>query len=449
MLASKALFVYVTPIKALSILSNAASPGRKRNRSLGVALCSRFLSSSFSNIKKENGIYKFRENRIVKFDHSLVYKVVADVDAYEKFLPWVRSSNVTNYITPLEFTANLDIGFQLFSEKYLSRVYLSHDVEKLLWDDGYKVEAYAEGSPLFDELGTVWRLKNVSGKIQECDLSVSVDFKFKSQLYEAAADMFIASVVDRMVDAFLNRCTQIVSAKDETYLSKLPMPAFETSSEPLAAMKTSSSDMLTLLELESLSHFSRLELKHVKDRFDQALKKQGERGSTTLTRMAFVNLFLDLFYCSPTYLDLIDTSLKTVSRKVLLAIAEHQFDALDVNNDGVIDLREFVAGMSIILKGTATEKCRLWFRCYDHDQDGLVSKQELESMLKATLAVRTALLIAIKTNSGKVMKPKELTSHLLSVNAAAVADILQQNFGEISSDKRFSLKEIMILKYCF
>lgn len=49
-------------------------------------------------------------------------------------------------------------------------------------------------------------------------------------------------------------------------------------------------------------------------------------------------------------------------KRCLEDIADKQFEALDLNGDGEIDLREFVAGMSIILKGTKLEKCRLWFR---------------------------------------------------------------------------------------
>eukprot|EP00511_Aplanochytrium_stocchinoi_P012099 CAMPEP_0204875628 /NCGR_PEP_ID=MMETSP1348-20121228/46399_1 /ASSEMBLY_ACC=CAM_ASM_000700 /TAXON_ID=215587 /ORGANISM="Aplanochytrium stocchinoi, Strain GSBS06" /LENGTH=258 /DNA_ID=CAMNT_0052032167 /DNA_START=106 /DNA_END=882 /DNA_ORIENTATION=+ len=242
-----------------------------------------------------------------------------------------------------------------------------------------------------------------------------------------------------MVDSFLSRCQYLIDNDKMSYLKNIPTKT-EVKEELL---KTASAEELTLLELESLSHFSKLELERVKDRFDRALRKQGHAESTKLSKVAFVDLFMDLFYWSPNaYADLDDHALDKISKKVLLAIAHHQFNALDLNSDGEVDLREFVAGMSIMLKGTALEKCRLWFRCYDLDRDGLVSTEELERMLKATMAVRTALIIAIKANSGKVLNPKEVTAHLLSVNNEAVSDVLSQSFGDLSLDRKFSLEEV-------
>jgi len=59
------------------------------------------------------------------------------------------------------------------------------------------------------------------------------------------------------------------------------------------------------------------------------------------------------------------------------------FDLLDVNNDGVVDLSEFICGLSILCKGTPEEKLKLSFKAYDLDGNGFISEEELTSMFKS------------------------------------------------------------------
>jgi len=59
------------------------------------------------------------------------------------------------------------------------------------------------------------------------------------------------------------------------------------------------------------------------------------------------------------------------------------FELLDVNNDGVVDLSEFICGLSILCKGTPEEKLKLSFKAYDLDGNGFISEEELTSMFKS------------------------------------------------------------------
>jgi Ca2+-binding EF-hand superfamily protein len=57
------------------------------------------------------------------------------------------------------------------------------------------------------------------------------------------------------------------------------------------------------------------------------------------------------------------------------------FNMFDLNGDGVVSLSEFGAAMSLLCKGSKTEKLLLGFNLFDTNRDGFVSFQELKSYL--------------------------------------------------------------------
>ncbi len=57
------------------------------------------------------------------------------------------------------------------------------------------------------------------------------------------------------------------------------------------------------------------------------------------------------------------------------------FAMFDLNGDGVVELSEFGAAMSLLCKGTKTEKLLLGFNLFDKNRDGYVSFEELQSYL--------------------------------------------------------------------
>jgi len=65
-----------------------------------------------------------------------------------------------------------------------------------------------------------------------------------------------------------------------------------------------------------------------------------------------------------------------------LAFPERLFSMLDANNDGSVDLQEFICGLSVLCKGTPDEKLKLSFKAYDLDNSGTISMKELSEMFK-------------------------------------------------------------------
>ena len=65
-----------------------------------------------------------------------VFSVVADVERYSEFVPWCRAARVLERRSETEFTADLDVGFRFFSERYTSRVKVDHPNMEIQVCDG-------------------------------------------------------------------------------------------------------------------------------------------------------------------------------------------------------------------------------------------------------------------------------------------------------------------------
>ena len=71
---------------------------------------------------------------------------------------------------------------------------------------------------------------------------------------------------------------------------------------------------------------------------------------------------------------------------------EQMFKFYDQNEDNVIDVDEFVAGLSILVKGSQEEKVPYAFWGYDIEKKGYISKENLRKMFKAYFEVSLELV---------------------------------------------------------
>eukprot|EP00850_Spirogloea_muscicola_P014770 SM000108S14214 [mRNA] locus=s108:219662:221627:- [translate_table: standard] len=137
----------------------------------------------------------YEEERILGYSPTQLFDVVSAVDLYEDFVPWCQRSNVI-WKKGDEMDAELEIGFKLFRERYISHVRTTRPS---------LVKTTVSQSTLFDHLDNMWEFRPGPAP-GTTNLHFAVDFRFKSALYRRAADLFFDEVVSRLVGSFERRC---------------------------------------------------------------------------------------------------------------------------------------------------------------------------------------------------------------------------------------------------
>ncbi|XP_054639624.1 guanylyl cyclase-activating protein 1 [Dunckerocampus dactyliophorus] len=69
------------------------------------------------------------------------------------------------------------------------------------------------------------------------------------------------------------------------------------------------------------------------------------------------------------------------------AYVESMFTTFDLNDDGFIDFMEYVAALSLVLKGGVHQKLRWYFKLYDLDGSGCIDRDELLLIIKSIHAI--------------------------------------------------------------
>ncbi|XP_062402457.1 guanylyl cyclase inhibitory protein [Sardina pilchardus] len=73
--------------------------------------------------------------------------------------------------------------------------------------------------------------------------------------------------------------------------------------------------------------------------------------------------------------------------------AEQIFRTLDNNGDGVVDFREYVTAISMLIAGSSVEKLRWSFKLYDKDKDGAITRGEMLEIMQAVYKMSVAASI--------------------------------------------------------
>jgi len=136
------------------------------------------------------------ETQHLPYTPEQLFDLVADVGRYDEFLPWVvavriRSSSETETI------ADLVVGFNAFKERFTSRVVKE-------WPTLICVD-YVEGPLKY--LHNEWKFERAND--WGTDVSFSVDFAFKSRLFESLAGAMFDRALRRMTSAFEQRAAAL------------------------------------------------------------------------------------------------------------------------------------------------------------------------------------------------------------------------------------------------
>lgn len=130
-----------------------------------------------------------------------MYALVADVEAYSRFLPWCAASRVRNRRKTSDgevLEADLVISFKVFRESFGSRVTLKPD-ERVI-----DVE-YLDGP--FRYLNNHWHFRRLSDAA--CEVDFFVDFEFRSRALQMVIGAVFNEAMRRIVRAFENRAAEL------------------------------------------------------------------------------------------------------------------------------------------------------------------------------------------------------------------------------------------------
>ena len=136
------------------------------------------------------------ETRHLPYTPDQLFDLVADVARYDEFLPWVvavriRSSSET------ETVADLVVGFNAFKERFTSKVHKERP-NRVCVD-------YIEGPLKY--LHNEWRFEPAADG--GTNVHFSVDFAFKSRLFETLAGQMFDRALRRMIGAFETRAAAL------------------------------------------------------------------------------------------------------------------------------------------------------------------------------------------------------------------------------------------------
>ena len=136
------------------------------------------------------------ETRHLPYTPEQLFDLVADVGRYDEFLPWVVAVRVRSS-SPTETVADLVVGFSAFKERFTSRVVKERP--------GTICVDYVEGPLKY--LHNEWVFEPAADG--GTDVHFSVDFAFKSRIFEALAGQMFDRALRRMTGAFEQRAAEL------------------------------------------------------------------------------------------------------------------------------------------------------------------------------------------------------------------------------------------------
>ena len=165
-----------------------------------------------------------RISRRVPFSPSTFFSVVLDVPSYHLFLPFCVASRIVSQqpaaaagAASSSFTAQLTVGFRVFTESYVSEVRYARP---------HSIRVRATESSVFSRLESAWTLAAVEGDAEQCDVSFSIDFQVRSAMHAGAVKMFFGDVTQQQMQAFMQRCQQLQQQQQQqTSNRQQPQPA--------------------------------------------------------------------------------------------------------------------------------------------------------------------------------------------------------------------------------
>ena len=136
------------------------------------------------------------ETRHLPYTPGQLFDLVADVARYDEFLPWVVAVRIRSS-SEEETVADLVVGFNAFKERFTSKVHKTRP-SRVCVD-------YIEGPLKY--LHNEWKFE--PGDDGGTNVHFSVDFAFKSRIFETLAGQMFDRALRRMIGAFETRAAAL------------------------------------------------------------------------------------------------------------------------------------------------------------------------------------------------------------------------------------------------
>jgi coenzyme Q-binding protein COQ10 len=142
---------------------------------------------------------KHKETRRLPYTPEQMFDLVADVGRYDEFLPWVAAVRVRENDDRV-MVADLVVGFNMLREKFTSRV------EK---ERPHRVHVdYLEGPLAYLTNDWAFQSDGEGGTL----VDFSVDFAFRSRIFEALAGQMFDRALRKMIGAFETRAADLYAS---------------------------------------------------------------------------------------------------------------------------------------------------------------------------------------------------------------------------------------------
>ncbi len=136
------------------------------------------------------------KNALIPYSAEKMYQLVADVDSYEQFLPWCKSSAVLSQ-TEDEVKGQIEVHHTGMNKTFttLNRMQKNKMIEIRLVEGPFK---HLQGFWRFDALDE-----------HGCKISLDLEFEFSNKLVSMAFGPIFSQIANTMVDAFCKRAIDV------------------------------------------------------------------------------------------------------------------------------------------------------------------------------------------------------------------------------------------------
>ncbi|KFY38718.1 hypothetical protein V494_04226 [Pseudogymnoascus sp. VKM F-4513 (FW-928)] len=173
----------------------------------------------------DSELVTLRETRILPYESSSLYTLIADVDRYSSFIPYCQESRVTKWSEPdtkgkrWPEQADLKVGWGGLEETFTSKLNCVPDtIVEALGGDAVPAQSLGRLSRvetqnnIFKRLSTRWTVKPLPGQPAASgvarnltEVNLAIEFQFSNPLYGSLSKAVAPKLAEVMIEAFEKR----------------------------------------------------------------------------------------------------------------------------------------------------------------------------------------------------------------------------------------------------